>query len=411
MRWLRSRRGSTLVLVALMLGALMGVAAIAADIGRFYVVTGELQTSADAASLKGAAVLQRLTANYASAVDDSVMLWARGTNRSDGDSVVIHQDSVDVGWWEPALNGVPGNFSLVVPAGQRPNAVRVKAYGAPRGVFSQMIGRTAGLPLERRAIAWIANISASCTRPWALSYLPLVQKVNGNSDTTKDLDMGKFSAYSNTSTANRTLVLRPGVLGPLNPDDGEWTAFNLPSNNNGGGNSGSTTYQSQIQNCNNIAVNSNAADGQVQPSQGNGPCSAKATVVCWAIDAIQGQAKGNIPGTGFCRFVPNDATCYVQAPGGGIGAAGVTTDMTYANVTGNGAQAVDFKYVGETTVACFFSLSTDVCNAIPDPRPKSNYQPGTIVIVTQGLKSPILNPTLDILSNAPSNRQRFILVQ
>ena len=54
----RSRRGSTLVMVALMLGAFMGIAAIAADIGRFYVVAGELQTAADAAALKGATVLQ-----------------------------------------------------------------------------------------------------------------------------------------------------------------------------------------------------------------------------------------------------------------------------------------------------------------------------------------------------------------
>jgi len=82
MRFMKSRRGSTLVLFALMLGALMGVAAIAADIGRFYVVTGELQTSADAAALKGASVLQKLTSNYASSVDDSVGLWARTTNRS-----------------------------------------------------------------------------------------------------------------------------------------------------------------------------------------------------------------------------------------------------------------------------------------------------------------------------------------
>jgi hypothetical protein len=406
MRRMRSRRGSTLVLVALMLGACMGVAAIAADIGRFYVVTGELQTSADAAALKGVAVLQKATANYASTVDDSVTLWASTTNRSDGDSVVISPDSIDTGWWDPDAR----RFGAT-PVGERPNAVSVKAYGSPRGVFAQLIGRKTGLALERRAVAWIANISSSCTRPWALPYLPLVQKVNLNSDTTKDLDMGKFTTYANTSVANRTLILRPGVLPPLNPDNGTWTAYNLPSNNNGGGNSGSTTYQSQIANCNNIAINSDAANGQVQPSQGNGPCTAKSTVVCWAIDAIQGNQKGNITGTGFCRFVTGDATCYVQAPGGGIGAAGVTTDMTYANVVGNGAQSIDFKYVGETTLACFFTLTTDTCSAIPDPLPKTNYQPGTMVIVTQGLKSPILNPSQDVLSNAPSNRQRFVLVQ
>src|SRR5690349_2545545 len=115
MRRVRSRRGSTLVMVALMLGAFMAVAAIAADIGRFYVVAGELQTSADAAALKGVSVLQRLTSNYASMVDDSVMLWARTTNRSDGDSVVVAAGDIDVGWWDPAAR----TFSTAVPAGER----------------------------------------------------------------------------------------------------------------------------------------------------------------------------------------------------------------------------------------------------------------------------------------------------
>src|SRR6478672_4385169 len=103
MRFMKSRRGSTLVLVALMLTALMGVAAIAADIGRFYVVAGELQTSADAAALKGASVLQFTTANFASTVDDSVIAFASTTNRADGSSVVISAADVDVGFWTPGV--------------------------------------------------------------------------------------------------------------------------------------------------------------------------------------------------------------------------------------------------------------------------------------------------------------------
>jgi hypothetical protein len=59
---------------------------------------------------------------------------------------------------------------------------------------------------------------------------------------------------------------------------------------------------------------------------------------------------------------------------------------------------------------CYFSNSSDVCNAIPNPRPKSNYTQGTLVVVAQGLKSRKLNPT-DIASNAPSNVQRLFLVQ
>ena len=403
---LKSRRGSVLVLVALMLAVFMGISAIAADIGRFYVVTGELQTAADAAALRGAATLQLATSNFDSNVDAAVTQWARTTNRSDGDSVVIAPDSIDVGYWDPAAR------TFTVGVAVRPNAVRVKAYGAPRGVFAQMIGRTAGLPLTRRAVAWIANVSLDCTRPWALQYRPLVQAVNGNADTTQSLDMTKFLAYQSQPPDTRVMIMHneevTGYSYTPPPDDGVWNAYNLPSGPQGGANSGQTTYESQILRCNNIAMNSDAGNGNLQPSTGVGPCGA-GTIVCWAEGVIEGSDTGpqNGQGPGICDLNPGDATCYAK----GTGQAGAVIDIAYANKVGNGAGAIDFKYVGETTLLCFFKTATDVCNAIPAPRPKVGYTPGTLVVIAQGLKSRILNPTIDVLSNAPSNVQRFILVQ
>ena len=402
----KNRRGSVLVLVALMLAVFMGLSAIGADIGRFYVVAGELQTAADAAALKGAAVLQLTTSNFASTVDDSVARWARTTNRSDGDSVVISPDSIDVGYWDPAARVFTPGVAV------RPNAVRVKAYGSPRGVFAQMIGRTAGLPLTRKAVVWIANVSLDCTRPWALQYRPLVQAVNGNADTTQSLDMTKFLQYQKQPDTARVMIMHneevTGYSYTPPPDDGVWNAYNLPNGPQGGANSGQTTYTSQILNCNNIAMNSDAGNGNLQPSTGVGYCGA-GTIVCWAQDAITGSATGpsNGQGPGICDLNPGDATCYAK----GTGQAGAVIDIAYANKVGNGAGAIDFKYVGETTLLCFFKAATDVCNAIPGPRPKSGYTPGTLVVIAQGLKSRTLNPTIDVLSNAPSNVQRFILVQ
>src|SRR5688500_12595867 len=116
----KNRRGSVLVLVALMLGVLMAVAAIGADIGRFYVVVGELQTAADAAALKGASVLQLTTSDFETTVDDSVTAWAPHTNRADGASLNIARDSVEVGYWMPGTPGVEGTL-YARPAGSRPN--------------------------------------------------------------------------------------------------------------------------------------------------------------------------------------------------------------------------------------------------------------------------------------------------
>ena len=402
----QNRRGSVLVLVALMLTVLMAVAAIGADIGRFYVVAAELQTGADAAALMGTSVLQLTPSDYEATVDDSVTTWAAHTNRADGASLIISKDNVSVGYWMPGLDGAAGTF-VSAPPGVTPNAVRVIAAGQPRGIFAQMIGRTTGLPMSRQATAWIGKISLNCTRPWALQYRPLVQQVNGNADTTQDLDMSKFLAYQQLSEAARTMVIHSEITTGTPPaDDGVWNAYNLPTSSNGGANSGQTTYQDQILNCNNIALNADAGNGNLQPSNGVGDCGA-GTVICWTMEAISGQTSGNRTGSGICgTFAAGDATCWNKAGT----TAGVVVDVAYANKVGNGSGAIDFKYVGESKLLCFFKSSTDVCNAIPTGRPKTGYTPGTMVVVAQGLKSRTINPT-DVISNSPTNVQRFFLVR
>lgn len=396
-----------LVLVALMLTVLMAVTAIGADIGRFYVVASELQTAADASALMGASVLQLTTSNFETTVDDSVTTWAQHANQADGASVSIARDSITVGYWIPGASGAPGTFTSPSPAGVTPNAVKVIAAGAPRGVFSQLIGRTTGLPMSRQAIAWIGKLSLNCTRPWSLQYRPLVQAVNGNADTTQDLDMSKFEAYQQQSEASRTMVIHSDITTGSPPaDDGVWNAYNLPTNSNGGANSGQSTYQDQILNCNNIALNADAANGNLQPSNGVGGCGA-GTVVCWTLDAISGASTGGQRGSGVCgTFQAGDATCWDRT----TGTAGVVVDVAYANKVGNGSGAIDFKYVGESQLLCIFKSTTDVCNSIPSGRPKTGYTVGTMVVVTQGLKSRTINPN-DVVSNSPSNVQRLFLVK
>jgi Flp pilus assembly protein TadG len=404
----RNRRGSVIVLVALMASALLAVAAISADIGRFYVVAAELQTAADAAALVGAKVLQLAPSSYEATVDDSVTTWASNTNRADGARLTIARDSVTVGYWMTGTDGAVGNF-VPTPAGLRPNAVKVSVAGHPRGVFAQLIGHSAGLPMSRGAIAWIGKLSLNCTRPWALQYRPLVQSVNGNADTTQELDMSKFLAYQRLSESARTMVIHnQETTGSPPADDGAWNAYNLPSGPNGGSNSGQTTYQNQIVNCNNIAMNADAANGNLQPSNGVGSCG-YGTIVCWTMDAISGQTTGQADrqGPGICgAFAAGDATCWDKAGT----TAGVVIDVAYANKVGNGSGAIDFKYVGETKLLCFFRSTADVCNAIPSGRPKTGYTPGTMVVVAQGLKSRTLNPT-DLISNAQSNVQHLFLVR
>jgi Flp pilus assembly protein TadG len=409
---MENRRGSTLVLVAMMLAAFMGVAAIAADIGRFYVVAGELQTAADAAALKGASVLQVSTSSdLATTVDAEVIAFVPPTNRADGTQMSVTAQDVTLGYWVPGTSGAPGTFEA--PGTRRPNAVEVKVSHSPRGIFSQLIARSSGLPLQRRAIAWIGNISLNCVRPWAFPYAPFYRRVHNVTTTTSpppDVNPTKMIEFQRTDEANRRFIVTPPLDAPLDPvafpNDSMWRGYNPPVNNSGGSNSGATTYQQSILRCDNIAINSSADNGNTVPTSGNGSqCGADNISACWAKSVISGGRAGNQEGDGVCEFRTGKANCYKNAD---TTAAGVYIDMAWADITGGG-QSVDFRYVGEFILQCFFMTTADVCDALPSTK-NTGYPVGTMVGVASGLKSRLLNPT-DKISNDPSSVQRLFLVK
>jgi Flp pilus assembly protein TadG len=406
----KNRRGSVLVLVALMLGAFMGIAAIAADIGRFYVVTGELQTAADAGALRGAMVLQVAnTATPGRIVRDSVEAWVSSTNRSDGNALSVSDSDIVLGFWTPAPGGA-GTFDANLGT-RRANAVSVEVRRAPVGVFSQMIGRTTGLPLSRKAIAWIGNLSLNCMRPWAFPYAPFYRRVNGVTTTTNpppDVDPTAMIAFQNSTLANRTFIVLPPEESTPVPNDSSWQGYNPPSNNNGNANSGKSTFQDMVSGCDGIAKNSDAGNGNTVPGSGGGStCDATNQKVCWTLEVINGTSgQGNSsPRPGICAtFRGSDAGCYANTT---TSTRGVTVDVAWSDIVGSG-QNVDFRYVGEFDLKCFFSALNQTCADIPGTL--KTYPVGTIVGVASGLKSRILNPT-DLVSNAPSNVQRLFLVK
>lgn len=406
----KNRRGSTLVMVALMLVAIAGVGAIAADIGRFYVVTGELQTSADAVALAGAKALQ-----FSSATDPtSDVTTATGAfvllNHADV-AAPATLDSTNLGWWEPGLNGAAGVFTTPAPVGKRPNAVYVAVSAAPKGVFSQIIGQTAGLALRRRAIAWVGNVSLNCVRPFAFPYGPFYKRVNNLSSIPAspipDLNPGAFAAFQQTSVANRTMIVlgqgeasQPGL-----PDDGFWMGYNLPNNGSGGSNASQNTFEAQVEACGDIALNSDAANGKTVPTQGNGAkCKAVNKVTCGLLAAIIPQSNGIV--WNCAAFRAGDAGCYASST---AQTPGVIIDMSWGDFNGNGSGTVDFRYVAEFQMMCVFSDPTQTCGALTAPK-NTGYPPGTVVGVALGLKSRLLNPT-DIINNDPSNVQRLFLVK
>jgi hypothetical protein len=277
-----------------------------------------------------------------------------------------------------------------------------------------MIGKTAGLPLERRAIAWIGNISLDCVRPFAFPYGPFYKRVNNlgsiPASPIPDLDPVAMATFAKTSVANRTMiVLGRGELSKAGlPDDGQWEGYNLPNNGGGSSNASENTFKDQIVGCGDIAVNSDAGDGKTVPNNGNGKkCGANDKTVCAMLDAIQ--TPYNNLYRNCAPFVRNgglDAGCYATATDT---LPGVMIDMSWGDFTGNGSGTVDFRYVAEFQLMCVFSDPGQTCSALPSPK-NTGYPPGTVVGIALGLKSRFLNPT-DVISNAPSNVQRLFLVK
>ena len=160
---------------------------------------------------------------------------------------------------------------------------------------------------------------------------------------------------------------------PTAPDDGVWNAYNLPSGPNGGANSGQTTYESQIINCNNIAMNSDAGNGNLQPSNGVGNCG-YGTIVCWANGVIEGQdhRPAGSPGPGHLRAVRDgNATCWDEA--------GIQPESSSTSPTPTRSETARAPSTSSTSVrrrCCATSESHgDVCNADPGSASEDRLRP------------------------------------
>jgi hypothetical protein len=407
----RLRRGSTLVMVGILLVAFVGVGAIGADIGRFYVVNGELQTAADAAALVGAMRLQGSSCtNCEVTVENEVMPFVASTNRSNASALTVNTEMVRTAFYTPedvSTNpDTPSDIDYVLN-GRRPNAVSVTTAMSPKGVFSQLIGRVTGLDLRKTATAWIANLGSNCVRPWSFPYEPLYAAVNGTPATVfpaPDLDPAKFVAYEQlpvTDTRKRFIMLGDDVTYTGQPTSGSWNGFNF------GGNAGIADFQDGIDGCE-YAANTSADNGVTLPGNGGqyvGFASAR-------MAGVNGQASplGNKTGP-ICRFLAGEATCYPLPPAA-LASGQVQINVVWADLVGVGSHALNFRFVGEFTLWCYFRDSAESC---PDPSNPTGpvltgYPEGTLVGVMGGLKSRIITPN-DVFTNTPSNVQRIILVR
>ena len=399
MRTKKARRGSTSVMVGILLVAFVGVGAISADIGRYFVVTGELQTAADAAALRGALKLADTPGTDPEAiVDAAVIAFVAATNRSDGKGLSVTADSVRMAFYTPGTNGAQGTINYALN-GKRPNAVTVSLAGAPQGTFTQLLG-LAGVTTNRAGTAWIASLGSNCVRPWALPYRALYAKVSGNPTPptpTPDLDAAQFSAFMKSDPTTRffTVLGQNQTVNTTLPNDGEWTGFNFT------GNAGKASFVEGINGCTSDKINPDAGEGVTLPGQAD-------QYINWSVDAVFGGGNGNNVQDGICaKKAAGDAGCYVTAADT---LPGVTINTAWGELLGNGSNGIDFDYVGEFVLTCFYQLETDVCPVMEPGTPNTGYPPGTLVGYIKTLKSRYITPD-DILGNFSSNVIKIVLVK
>jgi Flp pilus assembly protein TadG len=227
---LRARRGAIAIFTVLLFLALIGIGAIVVDFARMEVMRSQLQTAADAAALAGAVQLNKLDKTeylaQAKAVGQANPLFDQ--------QVVVPDDAVEVGTWDPVQRLFQGNGNNPTTA----NAVRVTLHHDASYLIANHLG-WAVKPVGAQAVAWAGPSvgKTECMKPWALWYGLLMGRINtyrglANTDEnlTRPMTQEDLDALRQMSEDARTFNIFLGTLGDKSQvlNSGNFYAVDLP---------------------------------------------------------------------------------------------------------------------------------------------------------------------------------------
>jgi hypothetical protein len=130
---LLNEKGVSAIIVAVLLVVLLGIGALAIDIGYLAVAKNECQNAADAAALAGA---RQLGENYANKTDLSANVVAVAKeiaekNKAAGQFIIVGNNDIQIGTWNPAT-------SLFSETITNPMAVWVRTTATPSTFFARI---------------------------------------------------------------------------------------------------------------------------------------------------------------------------------------------------------------------------------------------------------------------------------
>lgn len=218
----KNQRGTVLVLFALLLLPLIGIASLAVDIGYVAVTRNELQNAADAAALAGAGKLGSIYKNQSPPLSlnssqeseiSSIASAVAQENKSAGQAPYIQSSDIKIGIWDAVTNTFTYPLPVALPAFTIPNAVRVTVRPNQNG--SVPIGSVTTFFAK---VFEISTVTVSATATAALSAPCMVQP-----DKLSPIVISDKSPYC---SANPDIVF----TGNEPPPCGAWQTFDQVAN-------------------------------------------------------------------------------------------------------------------------------------------------------------------------------------
>ncbi len=326
------------------------------------------------------------------------------SNQALGDSVRIAAGDVEPGTWLPSTNGNQGTFTPYPWNDARVNAVRVAARKSTGLLFGSALKRLVSVP-ERRAVAWVANVTGvDCIKPWGLDLATIETKIGADLNTQAGINALKDKLLTSAGLAELTVVFSADVnadKGATDPD-GKFQALTDQ------GSSSQRWERLMVSDgCGNNSSEFSAMDINAQPGEGN--------QIVGRSDAIVRQTNTD---KGPCKkgLTAGDATCYDPAQVGYV--AGPTITIALTNPTAK-KNETSIAMLTRFRLMCAFTEdekggpskpSKETCPWLTTvARTNTGYLRGTIVGYPVGGFAD-LGPGTE-LGNTISTGQRLILVR
>lgn len=350
MTGLQNRRGATMILVGVALLALVGVMALAVDMGRMYLFRAEVNVSSDAAALAGA---ERLLHQSVAGAADTAVVYGRA-NLVDQTVPDIGVADVLPGAWDfasrtftPAANG---DWTAITNNGVQASARYTATYR-----FGRIFGLTTRLR-SARSVAALGGVSGtSCVRPLAVPYQRLLDARYGEGG--RDAHTYALTAEDiNWFGENRPLILLKSGDSRTNIVPGNFYSVRLPPleyADGGIGNpwTGANDFTRALgTSCEDLAAMVRAAGGRLTVSAGDWLQAENGNMVNKTGDAVASLCRANggttPPGaSGNRSFVCNVPTQMIVALWAESGDA--------PHASGCGGKCFRVQYVGVFNVTAY----------------------------------------------------------